>query len=92
MTFRMEPTQTGAVLFYRAFLHAADKTACLLAQAPGGALQAGTAETVAVVFDEADTSGRCRTPGDLRDLAFNVEGTVEVASRQEWSLAYRLLP
>ena len=92
MTFRVEPTGSGSVLFYRAFLHATDKTGCLIAPAAGGALQAGMARTVEVVFDEPDTSGRCRTPLDLRDLAFGVEGTVEVASRQEWSLSYRLSP
>jgi hypothetical protein len=92
MTFRVTPTGSGTVLRYVGFLHATDKTACLQGLAAGGSLRTGEAQTVEIAFDQADTSGRCRTPLDLSDLAFNVEGTVEVASRQEWALAYRLAP
>jgi hypothetical protein len=92
MVFRVEPSRTGAVLFYRAFLHAENQAGCLFGQELGGSLTAGTPATVEVVFDEAGPSDRCRPPLELRNLAFAVEGTVEVASRQEWALVYRLRP
>ncbi len=92
MTFRVTPTGNGTALFYVGFLHATNKTACLQGRAEGMALRAGEPQAVEIVFDQPDTSGRCRTPLDISDLAFNVEGTVEVASRQEWALAYRLAP
>jgi hypothetical protein len=59
---------------------------------PGGALRAGEPQTVEIVFDAADPNPRCRVPLEFSHLAFNVEGTVEVASRQEWGLSYGLLP
>ena len=45
--------------------------------------------TVDVVFDRSD---RCATPVTIRNMAAVVEGTVDVASRQEWALGYTLLP
>ena len=92
MSFRVTPTASGTVLFYVGFLHAANKTACLQGRGAGATLRAGEPQTVEMVFDQADSSTRCGTPLDLRDLAFNVEGTTSVASRQEWALAYLLVP
>jgi len=92
MTFRLTPAGTGSVLWCVGFLHAADKTGCLQGRTGAFALRAGEAQTVEVVFDQVDGSDRCRTPLDLTDLAFNVEGTVEVAARQEWTLRYPLAP
>jgi hypothetical protein len=92
MTFRLTPAGTGTVLWCTAFLHAANRTACLQGRAPGFLLRTGEARLVDVVFDLADASDRCRTPLDLTDLAFVAEGTVEVAARQEWALRYRLTP
>jgi len=92
MTFRLTPGGTGPVLFCTGFLHAADKTGCLQARTGAFGLRQGEAQTVEVVFDQVDTGDRCRTPLDLTDLAFVVEGTIEVASRHEWALHYRLAP
>jgi hypothetical protein len=92
MTFRLRATGTGTVLWCTAFLHAADKTACLSGLVDGFPLVAGESRTVDLVFDVADSSDRCRTPLEITDLAFVAEGTVEVASRQEWALRYRLTP
>jgi hypothetical protein len=92
LTFRVTPGGEGTVLFYMGFLHAPSKVACLQGRTGGGAVRAGEGQTIEIVFDQADTSGRCRTPLDLSDLAFNVEGTIEVAARQEWAIAYRLVP
>jgi hypothetical protein len=92
MTFRLVPAGTGAALWAVAFLHAPDKTACLQGRTAGFDLVAGEPRDIELVFDVPDTSGRCQTPLDLTDLALTVEGTVEVASHQEWALFYRLTP
>jgi hypothetical protein len=92
MTFRLTPIGTGPVLFCTGFLHAADKTGCLQGRTGAFSLRAGEAQTVEVVFDQVDSGDRCRTPLDLTDLAFGVEGTVDVASRHEWALRYHLAP
>jgi hypothetical protein len=92
MTFRLAPSGTGPVLFCTGFLHAANKTGCLQGRIGAFNLRAGEAQTVDVVFDQVDTSDRCGTPLDLTDLAFVVEGTIEVASRHEWALHYHLAP
>jgi len=92
MTFRVTPGGNGTVLFYVGFLHAPSKIACLQGRTTGAAVGAGEPQTVEIVFDQADASDRCRTPLDLSDLAFNVEGSIEVAARQEWALAYHLVP
>ena len=92
MTFRLTPSGTGPVLFCTGFLHAADKTGCLQGRTGAFSLRKCEAQTVEVVFDQADAGDRCRAPLDLTDLAFGVEGTIEVASRHEWGLRYRLAP
>jgi hypothetical protein len=92
MTFRLVPSGTGSVLRCVGFLHAADKTACLQGRADGFTLRAGEPQDVDVVFDVAAQSERCHTPLDTTDLAFVVEGTIEVASRQEWAVHYLLAP
>jgi hypothetical protein len=92
LTFRLAPTGSGPVLYGVGFLHAADKTGCLQGRTGAFSLRAGEPQTIQVVFDQVDASDRCRTPLDLTDLALAVEGTIEVASRQEWVLRYRLAP
>jgi hypothetical protein len=61
-------------------------------RADGFTLRAGEPQDVDVVFDVAAQSDRCHTPLDTTDLAFVVEGTIEVASRQEWAVHYLLAP
>jgi hypothetical protein len=92
LSFRLTPTGTGPALYCVGFLHAADKTGCLQGRIGPLDLRAGEPQTVAIVFDQVDASDRCRTPLELTDLAFNVEGTIQVASRQEWALRYQLSP
>jgi hypothetical protein len=92
MTFRLTPGGTGPVLFCTGFLQAENKTGCLQGRTGALSLRRGEAQTVEVVFDQVDTSDRCRVPLDLTDLAFAVEGTVDVASRHEWGLRYHLAP
>ena len=85
MVLRLAPSGTGPVLIVRAFLHATSKRACLLASTGPLALRAGEATTVEVVFDDSDA---CATPFEIATMAVVVEGTIEVASRQEWSIHY----
>jgi hypothetical protein len=42
-----------------------------------------------VVLDPLDG---CTTPFAITDLAANVEGAVELASRQEWAIGYTFTP
>jgi hypothetical protein len=80
----------GSVLYVRVFLHdGATLRACLIGQTGPLTLRPGVVERVDVVLDEADD---CRTPTDIRTMAAVVEGTVEVASRQEWGIRYAFLP
>jgi hypothetical protein len=90
MTFRLTPTGSGPVLWCVGFLHADNMTACLQGRTAGLTLRAGEPQTIEVVFDTADTSGRCATPVEITHLALTVEGVVDVGSRQEWALGYRL--
>ena len=48
-------------------------------------LTAGAATELDVTFDRADD---CGVPLDINHLALVVEGPVQVASRQEWSVRY----
>ncbi len=89
MTFRLTPTGTGPILWFRVFLHATSKRACFIATGGPMALRAGEARVVEVVFTEYDA---CATPVDIATMAAVVEGTVEVSSRQEWALHYSFTP
>jgi hypothetical protein len=79
----------GPALYVRVFLHNSGLRACLLGQTAPLLLRAGRTEDVEVLLDEADD---CRTPADIRTMDAAVEGTVEIASRQEWGIRYTLLP
>jgi hypothetical protein len=89
MQFSLAPSQTGAVLYVAAFLHASNKIACLSARSGPLQLTAGQSRPVELVFDQADN---CGVPLTIATMAVVVEGTVEVASRQEWALAYTFSP
>jgi hypothetical protein len=95
MTFRLTPSAGSPVgQFAVAWLHAQNRIACLQSRVPGPLpLQPAPASTLlTIVFDQSDPSAFCGTPVDVQALAFVIEGPVEVASRQEWRLAYRLTP
>lgn len=89
MTFDLYPQLTGHVLYVRVYLHAASQIACLWGQTGPFELQAGVPARVEVSLDQAD---QCRTPVTLVSMDGIVEGTVEVASRQVWTLHYVFAP
>lgn len=89
MRFALLSPVGGPVMYVRVFLHETSQRACLLGQSGPSVLRAGQTEDVEVVLDQAD---QCRTPSDIRTMAAVVEGTIEVASRQEWGIRYTLSP
>lgn len=89
MVFRLTPSGTGPVLRFVVSLHAASKQACFVAATGPFALRAGEETTFQVVLDPSEP---CLTPLAITDLAASVEGPVEVASRQEWTIGYSFAP
>lgn len=85
----LHPSQSGPVLYAKAFLHADTKRACLSASTGPMTIAAGQVRPLELVFDQAED---CGVPLTIATLAVVVEGTIEVASRQEWSIAYTLRP
>ena len=90
MTFEVRSAAGGHVLFMRVYLHDTRKTACLTASTGPFDLAAGQTSTVEVVFDQADDV--CGTPLTITNMDAGVEGTVEIASRQEWAVRYGFAP
>jgi hypothetical protein len=89
MAFDLQPQSTGHVLYVRVYLHATNQIACLRGQTSPLDLEAGVATRVEVSLDPAD---QCSTPVTLVSMDGIVEGPVEVASRQEWTLHYVFAP
>ena len=87
--FSMRAPEAGTVLYVAAFLHATNLRACLLGRTDGFTFGAGETRVVEVVFDSADD---CQVPLTVATLAVVVEGTVQVASRRAWTLAYGFSP
>ncbi len=88
MSFRLRAGSTGGtVLFTSATLHGANRAACLSARGSGFALAANAVTTIELVFDGFDPA--CAVPFEATDLAVTLEGTTEVASRQEFGIRYR---
>lgn len=94
MVFRLAPSGTGTVLRFVVFLHAGTKQACFMAATGPLALRAGEETSLQVVLDPLvfDASEACSTPLAITDLAATVEGTVDVASHQEWTIGYTFAP
>jgi hypothetical protein len=90
LTFRLRSAGAGPVLRTGATLHGANRIACL--SAAGGAFQlaANAIVTIDLVFDQVNAA--CALPFESLDMAVHVEGTVEVASRQEFGVRYRFTP
>jgi hypothetical protein len=88
ITYALTSPTGGPVLYVRGFLHATNKRACLIGNTGAFQLPAGESR-VTVTFDQADD---CATPTDIRDMALNVEGPIQTASRQEWSIFYTFAP
>ena len=89
MVFRLTPSATGTALGFVASLHAPSKRACFVASTGPFTLRAGEAMSLQVVLDPSDD---CPTPVSISDMAANVEGAVDVASRQEWTIGYTFAP
>jgi hypothetical protein len=87
---RLEPALAGPSLWTQVTLHATNKTACLRGRAPARVLEAGRPEVLEIALDETDPT--CRLPVTFTHMAAVVEGVVEVASSQEWSIHYDLQP
>jgi hypothetical protein len=66
-----------------------ESRACLFTSTGPFEHRAGEPSDVEVTLDEA---ARYRTPVTITHLAAVVEGTTEVASRQEWALQYTFAP
>ncbi|HET7292323.1 MAG TPA: hypothetical protein VFM88_07855, partial [Vicinamibacteria bacterium] len=79
----------GHALGFKVFLHDTRLQACLRAETGPFELRAGDDFGVDLVLDESD---RCATPTTIATMAAVVEGTVEVASRQEWGVTYTFQP
>jgi hypothetical protein len=90
MTFTVRSATGGPVLFMRAYLHDTGKIACLTASTGPFDLVAGQPRQVEMVFDQPDDV--CVPPLKIATMDAGVEGSVEIASRQEWAVHYSFLP
>jgi hypothetical protein len=89
MTFLLNPPSNGPVLYARLHLHATNLQACLWGEIAPFTVRARVPVTIEIPIDRAD---RCGTPTSIATMALVVEGTVEVASRQTWTLQYLFAP
>jgi hypothetical protein len=89
MVFRLIPAATGTALRFVVALNATSKRACFLASTGPLPLRVQEAQSFQVVLDPYDT---CAVPFAIRDMSANVEGPVELASRQEWAVGYTFAP
>ena len=87
MRFGLVSPNAGPVLWVVGFLHGSNRAACFSGRVEGFALEAGLVTEVEIAFDTPDLDA-CAPPVAIENLAVVVEGTVEVASRQEWSVSY----
>jgi hypothetical protein len=85
MALGLDPTSDGPVLYTRIYLHATNLIACLWGESAPFAVQAVVPRTMEIPLDRAD---RCQTPTTIATMAAVVEGPIQVASRQTWSLHY----
>jgi hypothetical protein len=89
MRFSLQAQDAGHILGVRAFLHATNRRACLVAQTGPFDLGSGETRPLSLVFDHAED---CGVPLTIATMAVVVEGTVEVASRRAWSVTYTFEP
>jgi hypothetical protein len=89
LAFDLQPQSAGHALYARVHLHATNQITCLWGEASAFDLQAGVPRRLEMILDNA---GRCATPVTMAFMDVVVEGTVEVASRQEWGLRYEFVP
>jgi hypothetical protein len=89
MTFRLDPSSEGPVLYARVYLHAMNLIACLWGETAPFTVQARVPTVMEIPLDRAD---RCGIPNTMATLAVVVEGPVQIESRQTWSLHYVFAP
>jgi hypothetical protein len=89
MTFRLDPPSDGPALYARVYLHATNLMACLWGETAPFTLQARASSVIEIPLERAD---RCGTPATMAAMAVVVEGPVQIASRQTWSLHYVFAP
>jgi hypothetical protein len=89
MIFRVMPAATGTVLRFVVALNSTAKRTCFLASTAPFAVRASEAQALQVVLDPSDA---CAVPFSITDLSANLEGSVDLASRQEWSIGYTFAP
>jgi hypothetical protein len=86
----LTPSADGPVLYVRTYLHSMrNGMACLTGTTGPFGLQAGVRTTIEVALDAAD---RCGMPDEMATMDTIVEGPVQVASRQAWSIHYMFAP
>ena len=89
MQFLLRAQDAGHVLGVRAFLHATNLRACLLAETGPFDLARGEVRPLSIVYDLSDD---CGVPLTIATMAVVVEGTVEVSSRRAWQITYTFQP
>jgi hypothetical protein len=89
VTLRLDPPTDGPVLYARIYLHATNLIACLWGETVPFAVQAGVPSTIEIPLDRAEG---CGTPIAIATMAAVIEGPIQVASRQTWSLHYVSIP
>ena len=87
ITFDLEPSASGHVLYVVGFLHSLDLRACHVARLEPLELEGGRTRRITLAFEPLGCP-----PHDIATMAVVVEGSVEVASRQEWSVRYQFRP
>ena len=91
VTLQLAPAFDGPVLYVRVYLHSQrNGVACLWGEAPGFTVAAGHTQTVEVPIDRSDSF--CAPPEALVSMDGIVEGPVQIASRQVWTLYYVFTP
>lgn len=90
VTLDLLPQFDGPVLYVRVYLHSMrNGVACLSGTTAPMTLAANRHATVDVTLDTSDV---CATPETMATMDAIVEGPVQTASRQAWSLRYVFAP
>ena len=88
MAFDLVPRQSGPVLEVLVYMHA-PQIACLWGKSAPFALTAGVPVRVEIPLENADA---CTTPLTATSMDVIVDGPIETASRQEFTIHYDFLP
>jgi len=92
MTFQVRSESGGLVDGTRVYLFGSGGLACLWGSVDSFRVAPRETASFDVVFDRADTSQLCRTPVRIINMAAVLEGTIQIATRQEWGLTYDFTP